>query len=514
MGRGASQVDEVTFLITASEAFVALEHAFLDATTEIRACFRIFDLTTHLQSDRGKAVGSDWFDLIADTLRRGVEISFVLTDFDPVAIGKMHAATWQSVRLMHAAAEASGRPDLLRCTGKIHPASVGALPRMMLALKSRPMLREQLDTLNGMSLAKRARAWRLRPGLHPLVRERDGKLLMKRFLIPELQPVTHHQKLAVFDRKLLYIGGLDLNDRRYDTPEHNQPPAQTWHDTQVMVTGPVAQVAHDHLAEFLDTVAGRTAAKPAPGLLRTMSRPRVFNVARISPRTVVSELAQAHYDLVGRAKKLIYLETQFFRDRKLANRLVDAVKANPDLHLLVVLPGAPEEIAFDNSKGADQQYGEYLQARYVTRVAKAFGSQAFFATPVKPQNGGSGRAAVRGAPLIYVHAKLSVFDDTDAIISSANLNGRSFRWDTEAGLWLDRPKDVSAIRERCFRHWMPQDADVACFAPETAVAGWRARAFENARLPPVSRKGFLLPYPIRPAKRFGRNLPGMPEDIV
>ncbi len=43
------------------------------------------------------------------------------------------------------------------------------------------------------------------------------------------------------------------------------------------------------------------------------------------------------------------------------------------------------------------------------------------------------RDRLGGAPMIYVHAKVSIFDRSAAIVSSANLNGRSLRWDTEAG---------------------------------------------------------------------------------
>lgn len=113
-----------------------------------------------------------------------------------------------------------------------------------------------------------------------------------------------------------------------------------------------------------------------------------------------------------------------------------------------------------------------------------------------------------------MHAKLSVFDDTAALVSSANLNGRSFRWDTEVGVMLDRAEDVAQIRRRCFEHWLPEGAAEAFFDPATAVAAWRELARENAGRDPAKRDGFILPYSLAPARRFGRNLPGIPEDIV
>ena len=57
------------------------------------------------------------------------------------------------------------------------------------------------------------------------------------------------------------------------------------------------------------------------------------------------------------------------------------------------------------------------------------------------------RASLDGAPIIYLHAKASVFNNELAVVSSANLNGRSMRWDTEAGLAFRKPEEGSMFRE-------------------------------------------------------------------
>jgi phospholipase D1/2 len=113
--------------------------------------------------------------------------------------------------------------------------------------------------------------------------------------------------------------------------------------------------------------------------------------------------------------------------------------------------------------------------------------------------------------LVYVHSKVSIFDDQTAIVSSANLNGRSLRWDTEAGMMLTDQKDVTALMSRCFQHWLPGHDQPHL---EKTVKLWRKRAHENAQTPPEDRHGFILPYPIAPGRRFGRNLPGVPEEMT
>jgi phospholipase D1/2 len=139
----------------------------------------------------------------------------------------------------------------------------------------------------------------------------------------------------------------------------------------------------------------------------------------------------------------------------------------------------------------------------------------FIASPVQPRASAStGRDALWGAPIVYVHAKVSVFDERAAIVSSANLNGRSLYWDSEAGVELTDPGEVRALRERCFRHWLPDDADEACLDPARAVEAWRRLAVANLRAEPARRRGFLVPYDPTPAERFGRDLPGVPNEIV
>lgn len=113
-----------------------------------------------------------------------------------------------------------------------------------------------------------------------------------------------------------------------------------------------------------------------------------------------------------------------------------------------------------------------------------------------------------------MQAKVRLFDDDRAIVSSANLNGRSLSWDTEAGLALDPPEHVALLRNRAFRHWLGEDADSAFFDLSAASGHWRARASSNAERPPEGRRGFPVPYDPEPARTFGRPLPGIPYAMV
>ena len=509
-------LEDLQVLITGEEAYPEMERAFLGATTEIWASFRIFDLFTKLRSEEGRRVGDTWFDLVVHVLRCGVKLRVVLSDFDPIFAPKLHRSAWAARRAFIAAAEVAGPEAPIKLTNATQSARVGALPRLFLWPRVWREVARQARALNALPAEERARRLETSPGLCLWLKEKPGgTLFARKWPPPPLIPGTHHQKIAVFDRTRLCIGGLDLNERRYDDKGHRRSRDETWHDVQIMCSGPVAEEAQRHLETFLETVATGARPPPTKRLLRTLSRRRRFGLAFLGPRPVVSELAEAHHRMIRKAERLIYLETQFFRDRAAADALAGAAATNPDLGLILVLPAAPEDVAFDGATGSDARFGEYLQATCIDTVTQAFGDRAAICSPVRPERlTGRGRDVFRGSPIIYVHAKVSIFDDAAAIVSSANLNGRSLLWDTEAGLALDRPEDVAALRARVFAHWLPEDAGGEFYKLGDAPRAWAKLAHDNAERPPEDRRGFLVPYDVRPAKAFGRWLPGIPDAMV
>ncbi|KQB96066.1 hypothetical protein AL073_12475 [Loktanella sp. 1ANDIMAR09] len=497
-------------LVTAQEAYPRLESAFLAAEKEVVAGFRIFDPWTKLRSDAARAIGDTWFDLIVHTLDRGVEINIVLTDFDPVVRMQEHRYAWRCLRAFLAAAEVSSHPENLNARVAMHPARVGLLPRTLLWPRSFKEVGAQLRKVEADVGADLTGT----PYLPALALQRGDTLQPRKFPPPPLVPVTHHQKLAVFDAETLYIGGLDVNDRRYDTPRHNRKGDDTWHDVQVVVTGEVAAEARQHLLDMEDVFSGGT-ARHTNALLRTMSAKRKMALPFMSPVPVVSELEDAHLDAIRKAEQLIYFETQFFRDEAIAQALAMRAKQQRGLSLVMMLPAAPEDIAFSDDWGPDAAYGEHMQVKCVDLINDGFGDRVFIGSPAQPCSSSSkGRDAHFGAPLVYLHAKVSIFDDTMGIVSSANLNGRSMRWDTEAGVATQTKAEVAQLKRRCFEHWLGADADEAFYQPVTARDAWAARAAQNAQLAPEDRKGFVLPYRVEAAREDAQILPGVPSEMT
>lgn len=510
-------IQDLKVLITAEEAYPAFETAFLQAQSEVSASFRVFDLNTRLRSSEARRIGTSWFDLLVHTLDRGISVRLVVSDFDPVVAVELHRLAWQTQRQIAAVREVTRSHAKLEFTVALHDAQTGVVPRLVFYPLIHRKIRELVDKWCCMTSAERSRFRIETPRLRGLCHVDHSNQLRFPLQLPKLHPATHHQKLAVFDRSLVYIGGLDLNERRFDTKRHARKARQTWHDVQLMASGPVAEAAQSHLDTFLDCVARQSSPPCATeGFLRTLSRRRLNAPMRASPQTIVREIEAAHLHAIARAEQLIYLETQYLRHVSLARALARRAWQCPGLRLIVVLPAAPEEVAFSSDPGLDGRFGEHQQSRSIAYLRAAFGhDRLLIASPVQRlESGSEGRDALEDSPLIYVHSKVSIFDESSAIVSSANLNGRSLRWDTEAGLHVTRSDQVALIRQRAMGHWLPEDAGPEFLNLDTAFGQWRRLVGSNSALPPRYRRGFLVEYDSDAAKAIAVPIPGMPEETV
>ncbi len=513
-GQSGSVAPEI--LITAAEAFPAFERRVLAAEHEIVMGFRIFDPLTRLHSDAARKLGNTWIDLLADALCRGVRIEIHIADFDPVAATDLHGNCWRSMRILCGLRELVGPKAGARLTvrAEIHPARIGAIARLFFWPVVAARTRQIVRAARGDAPSHRRRILKYIPGV--------AWLQNRRAEVPPLSfPASHHQKLAVFDERWLYIGGLDLNDRRWDGHDHRRPAQQTWHDVQALLDDPdLAASARRHLKTFNATAAGDRDPADTPGLLRTLSRDQSRHRPwTMTPRPVIRELRDAHLQAAARAERLIYLETQFFRDRGLARALARRGRACPELRMILILPGAPETVAFQHRPALNGRFGDFLQSRCIATLRRAFGPRLLVASPVQPrtpktQDIDADRASLDGSPLVYLHAKVSIFDDMAGIVSSANLNGRSLHWDTEAGIALTEPAHVKNLRQAVFRHWLPDGAGAEFMAPETAFESWRRMVRQNHRRKPDERAGFLVPYDRKAAEQTALALPGVPEEMV
>jgi phosphatidylserine/phosphatidylglycerophosphate/cardiolipin synthase-like enzyme len=289
------------------------------------------------------------------------------------------------------------------------------------------------------------------------VREAGGEVLLDQRV---RRAGSHHQKLVVLRHPgrpqldVAFAGGIDLCHGRNDDADHGGDqqgdpmageygPHPPWHDVQLELRGPVVGALDlvfrerwtdprsldtdnplSHVEDKLKHVD--LAADPLPEqppdpapvgecavqVLRTYPaiRPRT-PYAPQGERSVARGFAKA----LRRARRLVYIEDQYMWSPHIARLLARALRANPDLHLVVVLPRHPD---VDGRLALPPNQVGRVEAIDVCRRAAGDRVHVF---DVENHE---------GTP-VYVHAKVCVVDDVWASAGSANMNRRSWSHDSE-----------------------------------------------------------------------------------
>lgn len=506
-------------LITASEMFPALEKLVLSAQSEVLLAFRIFDASTKLRSPEAKDLDlTSWADLFAHTAKRGVTLRLLLADFDPVFAADLHRAAWISAGRF--AARINDAPNVeIICA--LHDCTPAPLWSQVFA----PQIR------------KRRALLRAKP--HEHLTQAQLRALKGPY---QLRPITLHQKFALIDQTTAIIGGIDVDERRWDDHDHDQRPEDTWHDVSMLVSGGITADLRRHFSQCWDrardgcgTVFSASVSpvknpldqsdsntlktsesqdKPTThsrmSLLRTVST-HAKGPFRFGPVTQIREHETAHLDAFAKAKRSIYIETQFLRHMPLAHALAERAKEVPDLNLILVLPTEPERVIFGGSTGMDARHAQALQMRCLALLRRAFEDRLAVVSPAQPRPAPNGTPMpVAGSGIIYLHSKVTLVDDQVGIVGSANLNGRSLTWDTEASVRFHDPKVIQDLRKRLANKWLgdiQQQTDPRGF--EQAVF-WNNAAKDAERTPPQDRETMILPYPETRNRRFARYIPILP----
>ncbi len=543
-----------TPLIEASAAYPALENAMLDARTEALLGFRVLSPRTKLRTDRARSQGLDtWCDLVANTVARGVRVRILMTDFEPVMANGLHQRTWKDMTGFCAAVPSDAKGDL-QVIAALHEGEFGLVTRWLLW----PLVWSKLQGLHAEATTRSQKgAENLRqrsPGLWRALTRKGKAFQINGWPQPRMWPVTYHQKLAVFDGEATILGGLDIDERRFDDPDHEKPSDQTWHDVSIQSAGPIAYDLRQHFQNVWNREVPRFNARlthlgaprddlpasvtrlpdtehTAPThahagdigtlqVLRTRSR-RSRSPFAVGPKAVVTEIETAHVDQICAATDLIYLESQFFRSEPIISALERGARAQPGLRLILLVPAAPEDVAFDGSTGADAKHGEWMQVQGIDRLHAAFGDRfdAFCLVKDRPAPDAEEtdhRRFVAGRAIIYLHSKVSIFDGRTAIVSSANLNGRSMQWDTECGVLWQNETGVADFQYRLWantlRDHLTRDTDCS---GEAALTLWRRAADDVAR---GRLEGpccpLTAPYPLERARSFAQRIPFVPSNLI
>jgi len=308
---------------------------------------------------------------------------------------------------------------------------------------------------------------------------------------PGVLGACHHQKVVVIDDEIAFCGGGDVSTDRWDSADHiDEDPRRCLpsgvissprHEVMAVMDGAAARALGDLARERWFRSTGErvlidpSGGDPWPEGLEPDMRDVEVAVARTEPpvgsRGEVRENEHLHLDAIARARKLIYLENQYFTSPKIAQALASRLEEADGPEVVLVTTGS-------SPSWFDRITMDTARSEVLFRLEQADRFNRFYAfTPF-----------TRGGERIIVHAKVSIYDDEVLRIGSTNLNNRSFGFDTECDVAAG-PTDtagreaITRFRHRTIGHWIGGTAEeFAAIEAVTGSVGEAIRRFDGGRM--------------------------------
>ncbi len=240
----------------------------------------------------------------------------------------------------------------------------------------------------------------------------------------------------------------DTREHRDDEPHRIQPsgkPYKPWHDAISAVQGPVAHALGElfrrrwHLAGGMKMAAGEPGSTFWPEGLEVDFRDVDVAIARSEPemsdQEPVYESEALFLGQIARVKKHLYIESQYFASRKIAEAVAKRLDEANGPEIVIINPttaqGWLEPIAMDTARA---RLMEALHRRDTYNRLRMY------------------HPFTKGGEAIYCHAKILIADEEVFRLGSSNVNNRSLRLDTECDLAIRATdaatsKGIVAIRD-------------------------------------------------------------------
>jgi phosphatidylserine/phosphatidylglycerophosphate/cardiolipin synthase-like enzyme len=154
------------------------------------------------------------------------------------------------------------------------------------------------------------------------------------------------------------------------------------------------------------------------------------------PREDVREVEALLIAAIGAAEQLIYIETQYFSSRAIADALVERMRQaeRPHLQIIVILNEKPEAVKEEIAVGLRQAKILTQLATVAEEAGHSLGVYASLCEGDAPER-----------PATYIHSKLLCVDDRFLTVGSANLTNRSMGVDTELNVSWELASDEPLV---------------------------------------------------------------------
>jgi phospholipase D1/2 len=550
-------------LVDRTHAFQAMEQAIVQAKQTVHLAGWVFFPETPLLNEdvRRTTGGRNWLDLIRYILTQDalVKVRIIITDFDPFFETGNHRLCWSSLSsLMKLRSRLpSDRQSNLEFISSLHEYFVTPSLITLGFLSVKDEINAVITQYNGMQFSKAIKLFRRTPGHWGSIIVNTTKKKFKLSSSPETRAfvASHHQKFCIVDGLIAFCGGMDITPLAHDTRNHKRRrhPFKrgefdlSWHDIHSRVEGLVVNDIERNFRErwnqeifvFLNRLTAFAAATPDGGVLpipslspipdlgdRATKRPgssvvqalRTVSInksGQFLPDLKRQDILDTYSAAIGSAKHFIYMENQYFRAPEITDLIIARHKEVPRLQFILVIPIAPEELTDPKSADTKVLHPIAVQIEQIERLKTSLGKNfGVFSLVLRTRSTKKAFTDAFGSPQLYVHSKICIIDDEYATIGSANINGRSFRMDSELNISWFHNTEVRKFRLVLWQHLLGNHAkDLLSWNVTTFAARWQAAAALNAKQPAETRGGFVIPHDNELLKDVAKKNPIIPECI-
>ncbi len=317
-------------------------------------------------------------------------------------------------------------------------------------------------------------------------------------LLGDFQIGSYHQKTVVVDGTIGFCGGMNLKENDWDTRRHrlfdprrckfdrdrehrrqveageqqsDHPPR---HDYVARVQGPAVQHLEqnfqqrwhyliDEGVQWSENATRMADPPPPPGF----EDGAMVQVVRTMPEPFCERgILDLHLRALESARRLVYIEDQYFRSTYISDAVAAALRRWPNMHVVVVtLQSQADNVLFG---GWSREAFERIERRkpgfeiYTLKVS------------------GEDRHGKRCQEEVYNHAKLMIVDDIFMTVGSANINDRSFEYEGEINIAMVDPERVKAARLDIWNEHLNEDPRLTGDIDQD-MRVWKEHAEHNRR---------------------------------
>ncbi len=307
---------------------------------------------------------------------------------------------------------------------------------------------------------------------------------------------SQHQKTVIVDGEVGFCGGMNLKQNDWDRRAHDVFDARrcrferprSWrervdgrraradhpprHDFVARVRGPAVADLQANFGQRWNRLIAQEAkwsehasAVPWPDVPDARPGGVPCQVIRTMPGDPPERgILDVHLRALRAARRLIYIEDQYFRSTHVSDAIADAVRTWPELTVIVVTL---------ESQANDWLAGGWSREAYERIARRRPGWELYTLLVARPDE--------RGELVdqeVDNHAKLMIVDDLFLTVGSCNINDRGFEYEGEINIAVTDPALVSATRLDIWREHLADDPAL-CGDLGDDIAVWMRHAEAN-----------------------------------